>query len=964
MPTTAIIGFDIKDYSLIKANDNKILARQILSTTFKRLGLRINKQIIIRIDTGDGFIITLDDNDIPSIIEKMITYNEILKNHMTKYYVKEGHIKVRGVLHFGTWDFCDQIGDDGWETSQDNAVGEDIDFTARLLDSEPLKKLLFINEDNFSFVFGISESCFNMCANMINFQLQKINFNRYQFVVKKTKGDILLYLSDKANKPENVHTTEIANNASVNELTKNKARNLERVIEITRIHVANSGDFIGRKNEILKIQSAIETGRIDNVETNLIAIDAIGGVGKTRLLIESLRNSDTNRFKKIIWYSFYFKDPAIDTFIGLLGKEIDPLHDNTNINDTIKMLIDYFKKTRVLLVIDGLELIQCYQPETIDHGLFFEYNEINPIVLLLNSILDRSESLILTTSRIPFNNKDIDISQNCIKRISLNQFDEDEGYALFLSKGGDSTREDFHLFYEKYGGHALMIIALAGILKRNNKGLNHQMVIEELINDIDNIEEYNKEAFKLYRIYKHYFIQNQENTFQDKIRYSILVFIALQTLELSYKNIRDLCEYINEYYQLNISDYKIILRKFMYPLKRAGFIELIYVSGTIDRISMHPLIKDIIPVFGLKDNNETLTIVARYLNDKASSIPEISKNDNRIVFHFLDKIGYMLIIKEIELAWQTFSNNITKLRELGFSRYVFNYLEKFYSIIKTNPPGTYFNIEENILFEYFMMIKHYCYENKIAEFEKTLEYFDIKRYSNLWINYISNMFVCGNLIRARTEALKFEQIYPFDFEYNLVQKKRFNFIDEIYSTMEPTIDKVREWNRSNENDLIILIRLNIQFGLFSVASEMIKLRNDPISLQLKQYLLVKQGNIDGAKKVAQDYKDLLNEQNEFQFFKHEENYLTLITTKEAGQITDRYLASGLIHLYLWEAIPYIWSQIYKIESMNNSKERTDLFKEILKNIDETYRIMNKHSCFFDIIELNHAKEHFSNLTNI
>ena len=192
-----IIGFDIKNYSNECNIKIKQMKRDILSKSVADLlkELRFNgiSYFSIVMEGGDGFMTTVNTSSLSTIIEFMIRFNDFLKIN-NSFYDKDIQIKVRGIVHYGTWEETDQINIiNSWDNNIKTAIGSPIDETARYLNCDELRLFLDENIEKKDFVFGISNIVYDSIKNTSFFLRYKNYFNGYLIKVKQFEGKIYLF---------------------------------------------------------------------------------------------------------------------------------------------------------------------------------------------------------------------------------------------------------------------------------------------------------------------------------------------------------------------------------------------------------------------------------------------------------------------------------------------------------------------------------------------------------------------------------------------------------------------------------------------------------------------------------------------------------------------------------------------------------------------------------------------------
>lgn len=199
MPTTPILGFDIKGFSQKESNPVKTKLRSILETALNSClkGKNIPFKPADLMEGGDGFMLPVETVNIEEVVQFFIEFNAHLAqcNEMEK---KEHQIKVRGVIHFGSWEKETVFGEG--INGKTTPIGTDIDTTARYLDSQPLRDLR--NKSGKDFIFGLSDKVVETIKNSGFWSREEANFAPQPVKVKQFEGSIWLYTEGQSKEQE------------------------------------------------------------------------------------------------------------------------------------------------------------------------------------------------------------------------------------------------------------------------------------------------------------------------------------------------------------------------------------------------------------------------------------------------------------------------------------------------------------------------------------------------------------------------------------------------------------------------------------------------------------------------------------------------------------------------------------------------------------------------------------------
>jgi hypothetical protein len=202
----------------------------------------------------------------------------------------------------------------------------------------------------------------------------------------------------------------------------------------------NCDDFVGRREKVDEVKAKL------GLRHPVIALDGLGGVGKTAIAIKAVRElyDDTGRFLFIASLSAKSKmwlghvSPRTASFAGLhslLSGIADVIPDVPKTDDTMKLkasLIDFMKDINGLIVVDNLEEIS-------DEGVFrFLSQEVPaPVKVLVTSRIakDLGALTISVPAMTPNESRDLLLLE--LDRLGYETKREDEEHvAAILGAGG------------------------------------------------------------------------------------------------------------------------------------------------------------------------------------------------------------------------------------------------------------------------------------------------------------------------------------------------------------------------------------------------------------------------------------------------------------------------------------------------------------------------------------------------
>ena len=147
---------------------------------------------------------TLNTQKYSSIVSTMIEFAGKLRERNEKYKEERHKIKVRAIIHFGTYELQRSFGGIGSFSSNNfsrTPIGSAVDESFRYLNSHPLRGLLDKNLGQADFVFGISTEVLNLVKDTCWFSGRGSEFKSYDFQEKNFRGVIYLYIPKHLSPP-------------------------------------------------------------------------------------------------------------------------------------------------------------------------------------------------------------------------------------------------------------------------------------------------------------------------------------------------------------------------------------------------------------------------------------------------------------------------------------------------------------------------------------------------------------------------------------------------------------------------------------------------------------------------------------------------------------------------------------------------------------------------------------------
>jgi tetratricopeptide (TPR) repeat protein len=239
-------------------------------------------------------------------------------------------------------------------------------------------------------------------------------------------------------------------------------------ISISRMPVTGHSLF-GRKRELKLLDKAWADDR-----TNVLSVIAWGGVGKSALVNEWLRQmakDDYRGAERVYAWSFYRQgssEPVIsaDEFIACtLGWFGDESPNEGSAWDKGVRLANLIRDRRTLLLLDGLEPLQ-YPPGPQEGRLKDE-----ALRALLRELASSNPGLCVIATRLPVSDLgNFEGEGGEAQRLDLEQLSPTAGAQILRSQGAKGTAAQLQRASEEFDGHALALTLLGSYLSEVYKG--------------------------------------------------------------------------------------------------------------------------------------------------------------------------------------------------------------------------------------------------------------------------------------------------------------------------------------------------------------------------------------------------------------------------------------------------------------------------------------------------------------
>ena len=381
-----------------------------------------------------------------------------------------------------------------------------------------------------------------------------------------------------------------------------------RLEKISLSSLPNTGlNLFGRSAEIDIIDRAWYER-----ETNCLEIVAFGGVGKSSLVnswLSRLDKLDYAGANRVYAWSFHWQGMGSDVISSgdlFIEQALEWFGDKSPEKGTpwakANRLADLIRESRTLLILDGLEPLQC--PPGPRQG------EIeNPAVsLLLRELAANNNGLCIITSRLPIS-EFASFSDGRIQSLHLERLSNEGGVQLLSAMGVCGDETDMQSAVEVYSGHPLCLSLLAGYLS-----VVHDANVSNYreLNSLVDIQSFDEHASNIVRAYLCWF--------DSSLEISLLNLLGLFGRGITLVDIRALVKFepvpgiTEELADLSHSQWSYAIKK----LRDANLISTSKRDGSTF-IDCHPLIRDFL--------NEHLR----------KEKPDVWRQGNRMVFYYLQQ---------------------------------------------------------------------------------------------------------------------------------------------------------------------------------------------------------------------------------------------------------------------------------------------------------------------------------------
>lgn len=449
--------------------------------------------------------------------------------------------------------------------------------------------------------------------------------------------------------------------------------------------------FVGRANYTTQITYIISTRRDPSgFKSTVVCLTGIGGIGKSclvRKVIEDIRYTSLP-YKYIVWFSFANAKAENSTYIyrSILQKIDDNfsqfIRDKEElqkkeqdgevliINDKLlrERLCDIIDKNPILLIIDNLETIQ----NTIQDDKVKQYGclrtEFNQLSIFFKHVMNNSNSIIITTSRLNINEYN---NNDGYKEIKLDVFEKEEGADLLESLGVKGNNQDLMNLSETLRNHALCLVAAGKYMAMKN--LSPDKFKNTYLSKAFESSEEGTKMLEILNLYRELLTREQE------------YFLKMASIHLRSVTKKNFPELVRNYIESE-EDTEYIEERIIQPLVIYGLIYKTIDSENQTTYSIHPLMKFAYVSWFNTPLTEAYEILAKVVKLDAHLI-KFQNNINDLQPYF-DSVYYYIKAERFTEAYNIICkcyNSIIEFQAFDTTNNYLIQLEKAYRQLKFKP---------------------------------------------------------------------------------------------------------------------------------------------------------------------------------------------------------------------------------------------------------------------------------------
>ena len=214
------------------------------------------------------------------------------------------------------------------------------------------------------------------------------------------------------------------------------------------------GQFLGREAELQQLQ-----GWVTTQACRIVAVLGIGGVGKTAVAVQLVRTC-LGAFDVVIWRSL-LNAPKVGDLLKEWLRTLSQqqlAHIPERLDEQLRLLFDYLRQRRCLLILDNAEGIMQGGEQT---GHYRDgYAEYSQLWLRLGQVSHQS-CLLLTSREKPREVARLEVETPLVRSLSLLGLDVATGHQLLAARGLRGSAVSTATLVQRYSGNPLALKLVA-----------------------------------------------------------------------------------------------------------------------------------------------------------------------------------------------------------------------------------------------------------------------------------------------------------------------------------------------------------------------------------------------------------------------------------------------------------------------------------------------------------------------
>jgi tetratricopeptide (TPR) repeat protein len=248
-------------------------------------------------------------------------------------------------------------------------------------------------------------------------------------------------------------------------------------------------NFVGREEELDTITEWYKSDKV-----RIGALIGWGGVGKSALVRKWYDSLEANKIRPdgIFWWGFYhnaYLERFLDALLRYVSEgQVEPW-EIKGTWEKVERIKENISRGAYLIILDGLEQMQ--EGKSGDEFGKMAHRECMELLHYLADV-PKSEGLCLITTR--YRLKDLEDWENRgYENRSLVDLSNEDAILMLKKRGVNGSDDDMTEVINRYKGHALSLISVAGYLNRYYSGdIKHAPKVEFVLGDKERFKDVNK----------------------------------------------------------------------------------------------------------------------------------------------------------------------------------------------------------------------------------------------------------------------------------------------------------------------------------------------------------------------------------------------------------------------------------------------------------------------------------------